>query len=58
VTNEVRVGRPLEELLACARDADVLVVGARGVGAVERLLLGSVAEGLTARSPVPMLVVR
>jgi nucleotide-binding universal stress UspA family protein len=58
VTNEARVGRPLEELLACARDADVLVVGARGVGAVERLILGSVAEGLTARSPVPVLVAR
>jgi nucleotide-binding universal stress UspA family protein len=58
VTNEVRVGRPLEELLASARDDDVLVVGARGVGAVERLLLGSVAEGLTARSPVPVLVAR
>src|SRR4030095_6602261 len=58
VHNELRVAGPLEELLACARDGDVLVVGARGVGAVERLLLGSVAEGLTARSPVPVLVAR
>lgn len=58
VTVEVRIGRPLEEILACARDADVVVVGARGVGAVERLLLGSVAEGLCARSPVPVLVAR
>jgi nucleotide-binding universal stress UspA family protein len=55
---ETRVGRPLEELLAASRDADLLVVGARGVGAVERLLLGSVAEGVVARAPGPVLVAR
>jgi nucleotide-binding universal stress UspA family protein len=55
---EVRTGRPLDELLAAAQDADVLVVGARGVGAMERLLLGSVAEGAVSRAPVPVLVVR
>jgi nucleotide-binding universal stress UspA family protein len=55
---EVRTGRPLDELLAAANGADALVLGARGVGAVERLLLGSVAEGAVSRSPVPVLVVR
>jgi nucleotide-binding universal stress UspA family protein len=55
---EVRMGRPLEELLAASSDADVLVVGARGVGGVERLLLGSVAEGAVTRATVPVLVVR
>jgi nucleotide-binding universal stress UspA family protein len=58
VRTEIRMGRPLEELLATSRDADVLVVGARGIGAVERLLLGSVAEGALTRAPVPVLVVR
>ena len=52
------MGRPLEELVAASTDADVLVVGARGVGAVERLVLGSVAEGAVSRAPVPVLVVR
>jgi nucleotide-binding universal stress UspA family protein len=55
---EVRMGRPLEELLAASKGADVLVVGARGIGAVERLLLGSVAEGAATRAPVPVLIVR
>ncbi|HEY7140622.1 MAG TPA: universal stress protein [Methylomirabilota bacterium] len=55
---EVRIGRPLEELVETARSADVLVLGARGVGAVERLFLGSVAEGAVSRAPVPVLVVR
>jgi nucleotide-binding universal stress UspA family protein len=55
---EILAGRPLEELLTASRDADLLVIGARGVGAVERLLLGSVAEGAVTRAPVPVLVVR
>jgi nucleotide-binding universal stress UspA family protein len=58
VRMEVRTGQPLEELLDAAKGADVLVVGARGVGGVERLLLGSVAEGVVSRAPVPVLVVR
>jgi nucleotide-binding universal stress UspA family protein len=33
-------------------------VGARGVSGVERLLLGSVAEGALHRSPISVLVVR
>ena len=55
---DVRSGQPLEELLAAASDTDVLVVGARGVGGVERLLIGSVAEGAVSRAPTPVLVVR
>jgi nucleotide-binding universal stress UspA family protein len=54
------VGVPLGELLAAthATRADVLVLGARGVGGLERLLLGSVAEGALSRSPVSVLIVR
>lgn len=60
VRTEVRRGVPLTELLraASASRADVVVVGARGVGGVERLLLGSVAEGALARAPVSVLVVK
>ena len=58
VKTEVRIGRPLRELLDASRNADVLVVGARGIGAVERLLLGSVAEGAVTHAAVPVLVVR
>jgi nucleotide-binding universal stress UspA family protein len=60
VETQVRVGVPLAELLAAAQatHADVLVLGARGVGGLERLLLGSVAEGALSRSPVSVLVVR
>jgi len=55
---EVRTGRPLDEVLSRSSSADVLVVGAQGVGAIKHLLLGSVAGGAVARAPIPVLVVR
>lgn len=56
----VRTGVPLPELLRAVadRDGDVLVLGARGVSGIERALLGSVAEGALAQSPVSLLVVK
>jgi nucleotide-binding universal stress UspA family protein len=55
-----RKGIPLPSLLAAAREAqsDLLVLGARGVGGLRRLLLGSVAEGALDRSPLSLLIVR
>jgi nucleotide-binding universal stress UspA family protein len=56
----IRKGAPLHELLAATKRAraQLLAVGARGVSGVERLLLGSVAEGALHRSPISVLVVR
>jgi nucleotide-binding universal stress UspA family protein len=56
----VRVGQPLAELLGAVRAsrAGLLVLGARGVGGVARLLLGSVAEGAVRRAPVSVLIVK
>ncbi len=58
VRRVVRTGVPVTELTAAATRADVIVVGARGIGGVERLLLGSVAEGALTRSRRPVLIVR
>ena len=51
---------PLHSLLdaASALDADALVVGARGVSGLDRLLLGSVAGGALERSRCPVIVAR
>lgn len=56
----LRSGAPLPVLLATVKQThgDVLVIGARGVSGLERLLLGSVAEGALNHCPVPVLVVR
>ncbi len=48
--------RPWRALLAVARDADVLVCGTRGRGAVERATLGSTASSLVHHTQVPLLV--
>ena len=56
----VRSGVPLAELLAAVRAdrADVLVLGARGAGAVTHFLLGSVAEAALKHAPVEVLIVK
>ena len=56
----VRVGTPASELLSALKQvgADLLVVGARGVGGVERLLLGSVAEAALSWARTSVLVVK
>jgi nucleotide-binding universal stress UspA family protein len=57
---EVLEGVPLSELLAAigSARADLLVLGARGVGGVARFLLGSVADAATKHAPISVLVVR
>lgn len=60
VDNVVRRGIPMSELLRAAstRRTDVTVVGARGTTGLERLLLGSVAEGTLAHSRGSVLIVK
>jgi nucleotide-binding universal stress UspA family protein len=45
-------------LVRRARDADLLVVGARGLGGVTGMLLGSVSSYCVHHSTVPVVVVR
>lgn len=54
------VGDPVTGLLEAAREwgADLIVVGTHARGALEHFLVGSTAEKVVARSPVPVLTVR
>jgi nucleotide-binding universal stress UspA family protein len=56
----VRTGQPLAQLLGAVRAAraDVLVLGARGAGAVTHFLLGSTAEAALKHAAVPVLIVK
>lgn len=49
---------PAAGLIAAADDADLLAVGARGLGGFRALLLGSVSEQCLHHAPCPVAVVR
>jgi nucleotide-binding universal stress UspA family protein len=53
------IGEPAAVLgdLCRDREADVLVVGRRGAGIVERLVMGSVADRVARYAPCPVLIV-
>ena len=57
VTVSVVTGNPAEELVKASRDADLLVVGSRGVGGFGRLLMGSVSSQVTYHAASPVVVV-
>ena len=50
-------GAPARTLLDAARDADLLVVGSRGLGGLRRLLVGSVSQQCVYHSTCPVAVV-
>jgi nucleotide-binding universal stress UspA family protein len=50
-------GDPRAALRAAADDADLLVIGSRGLGALDQLLIGSVAVALAHHPTVPTIVV-
>lgn len=54
------VGRPSRAIVDYAEDAavDHVVIGSHGRNGITRVLLGSVAETVIRRSPVPVTVVR
>lgn len=54
------VGEPSREIVRCAEENDVdhTVMGSHGRTGATRVLLGSVAENVTRRSPTPVTVVR
>jgi nucleotide-binding universal stress UspA family protein len=57
VEREVAAGEPTDALLAAAEDAELLVLGARGIGAVKTLVLGSVSQACVSRATVPVVII-
>jgi len=60
IETDTAEGDPSREICAYAADHDVdqIVVGSHGRSPMSRILLGSVAESVTRRAPVPVTVVR
>lgn len=59
VEQSVRIGEPAENILAEAEkiEADMIIVGRRGLGTYAELLLGSVSRKVVHLAKVPVLVV-
>lgn len=60
VTTEVLTGKPARSIVEYVgeNDIDHVVIGSHGRSGVSRVLLGSVAETVVRRSPVPVTVIR
>jgi nucleotide-binding universal stress UspA family protein len=60
VSSVIEEGDPKEALVEAARNwnADTIFVGARGLGRIERLLLGSVSSACVAHAPCTVEVIR
>jgi nucleotide-binding universal stress UspA family protein len=60
VDSTANVGTPASEILRYAdvTETDLLVLGARGLGTMSRLLLGSVSETVLRHAHCPVLIVR
>ena len=56
----VREGDPVFEILAFSKqmEADAIVIGTHGRSGLRRLFMGSVAEGVLRRAPIPVIAVR
>ncbi len=59
-SSELLSGNPADEIVACAdsQDADLIVVGSRGHGAIASILVGSVSRRVLSESRRPVAVIR
>ena len=57
VSTHVSEGQPADVLLEAAREAEMLVVGSRGLGGFRGLLLGSVSQQCAQHASCPVVVV-
>jgi nucleotide-binding universal stress UspA family protein len=58
VVPKVLEGEPAEVLIEKAKDAQMLVVGSRGLGGFRELLLGSVSQQCAHHATCPVVIIR
>lgn len=57
VTVKAVHGFPVEEIINASKDADIVVLGSRGVGGFSRMLMGSTAGQVVQHAHCPVLIV-
>ena len=58
VSSTVKSSPPVPTLVEMSTDAEMVVVGSTGRGAVDRVLLGSVSSGVMRRATCPVAIIR
>lgn len=58
VKTALESGNPASRIIEKTEDADLVIIGARGHGGFQALMLGSVSDQLVHHCPVPVVVVR
>ena len=58
--HKLRHGLPVREILKCAEEesVDMVVIGSHGRRGLERMLLGSVAEGVVRKAKCPVVTIK
>ncbi|MEM3536237.1 MAG: universal stress protein [Candidatus Bathyarchaeia archaeon] len=56
----IREGHTVQEIVKAAREGEfnLIVMGARGIGKIKGILLGSVSDGVVKNAPCPVLIVK
>jgi len=56
----IKAGHPVQEIVEAAVEGgyDLVIMGSHGHGFIDKILLGSVAQGVVQKCPVPVLTVR
>ena len=57
VTVKAVHGFPVEEIINASKDADIVVLGSRGVGGFSRMLMGSTAGQVVQHAHCPVLII-
>jgi nucleotide-binding universal stress UspA family protein len=60
VETELAAGTAVEAIVEKSKEGkfDMIVMGARGLGTMKKLLIGSVSEGVIKNAPCPVLIVK
>jgi nucleotide-binding universal stress UspA family protein len=54
---KVEVGAPISTVIDCSKDAELVVIGSRGKGALAGLVTGSVAHAVARRAPCAVVLI-
>jgi nucleotide-binding universal stress UspA family protein len=58
IKQKILEGHPAEEIIKFAKSKDLIVLGKKGMTALDRIFLGSVTENVAHHAPCPIMIVK